>query len=168
MVASTTSFSSVDLFLESIKSAATRATYKQSLNQFKEDTGFDLTQYNNDKKKNNNRSNTRGGEKVLQNKIIEYIVELKRSGASYSRINVIISALQSYCDAYDIEEVNFDKVRKYMPEHVRKVRDRAYTKHEIRTLLEYKSTSTNSPLCIYWNEGRSYSWIKAKTSYKDA
>jgi hypothetical protein len=96
---------SMDLFLESIKSPATRVTYKQSLNQFRETTGFDLSDYSNNKTKGNN---------LLQGKIIEYIVELKKSGASYSRINVIVSALQAYCDAHDIE-INFVKALQSNP-----------------------------------------------------
>lgn len=127
------------MFLESIKSPATRVTYKQSLDQFKEATGFNLT-----------GSNTKG--KVLQEKIIEYIIELKKSGASYSRINVIISALQSYCDVYDVE-VSFDKVRRYMPEHVRKVKDRAYTKQEIRTLLDAANTRVRALILLFVSTG---------------
>jgi integrase len=134
-----TTITSVDLFLESIKSPATRVTYKQSLNQFIEATGFNLTD-----------SKTKG--KVLQEKIIEYIVELKKSGASYSRINVIISALQAYCDAHDIE-LNFDKVRRYMPEHVRKLKDRAYTKQEIRTLLDAANPRVRVLILLFVSTG---------------
>jgi hypothetical protein len=35
--------SSVDFFLVSIKSPGTRVTYKQSLDEFREATGFNLT-----------------------------------------------------------------------------------------------------------------------------
>jgi integrase len=135
----TSTSTSVDLFLESIKSPATRVTYKQSLNQFRDATGFNLTS-----------NKTKG--KVLQEKIIEYVIELKKSGTSYSRINVIISALQAYCDTYDIE-VNFDKVRRYMPEHVRKVKDRAYTKQEIRTLLDAANTRVRVLILLFVSTG---------------
>jgi integrase len=136
----TTNSSFVDLFIESIKSPATRVTYKQSLNQFREATGFKLT----------DKGKTKG--KVLQKKIIEYVIQLKKNGASYSRINVIVSAMQAYCDAYDID-VNFDKVRRYMPEHVRKVKDRAYTKEEIRTLLDAANTRVRMLILLFVSTG---------------
>ena len=131
---------SIDLFIESIKSPATRVTYKQSLNQFREATGFKLT----------DNGKTKG--KLLREKIIEYVIQLKKSGASYSRINVIVSAMQAYCDAYDID-VNFDKVRRYTPEHVRKVKDRAYTKEEIRTLLEAANTRVRMLILLFVSTG---------------
>lgn len=37
------------------------------------------------------------------------MIQFKKSGASYSRTNVILSAVQACCYAYDIE-LNFDKV----------------------------------------------------------
>jgi integrase len=135
----TSTTTSVDFFLESIKSPATRVTYKQSLNQFREATGFNLT-----------GKKTKG--KIFQEKIIKYVIELKKSGASYSRINVIISALQAYCDAHDIE-LNFDKVRRYMPEHVRKVKYRAYTKQEIRTLLDAANTRVRVLILLFVSTG---------------
>jgi integrase len=135
-----TTTSSVDLFIESIKSPATRVTYKQSLNQFREAAGFKLT----------DNGKTKG--KVLQEKIIEYVIQLKKSGASYSRINVIVSAMQAYCDAYDID-VNFDKVRRYMPEHVRKIKDRAYTREEIRTLLDAANTRVRMLILLFVSTG---------------
>ncbi|MDQ3968817.1 MAG: site-specific integrase, partial [Thermoproteota archaeon] len=72
--------------------------------------------------------------------------------ASYSRINVIVSAMQAYCNAYDIE-VNFDKVRRYMPEHVRKVKDRAYTKEEVRRLLEAANTRVRMLILLFVSTG---------------
>ena len=139
MTITTSTTTSVDFFLESIKSPATRVTYKQSLNQFREATGFNLT-----------GKKTKG--KIFQEKIIKYVIELKKSGASYSRINVIISALQAYCDAHDIE-LNFDKVRRYMPEHVRKVKYRAYTKQEIRTLLDAANTRVRVLILLFVSTG---------------
>jgi integrase len=139
-ITASTPTTSVDFFLESIKSPATKVTYKQSLDQFREATGFNLT------------SNKTKRSKVLQEKIIEYVIELKKSGASYSRINVIVSAMQAYCNTYDIE-VNFDKVRRYMPEHVRKVKDRAYTKEEVRTLLEAANTRVRAVILLFVSTG---------------
>lgn len=85
-ITTSTTATFVDLFLESIKSPATRVTYKQSLKQFREATGFDLT----DSKK------TKG--KVLQEKIIEYVIKLKRSGASLSFLHGMIAVGQADVD----------------------------------------------------------------------
>lgn len=44
-----------------------------------------------------------------QEKIIEYIIQFEKSGALCSSTNIILSAFQACCYAYDID-LNFDKV----------------------------------------------------------
>jgi hypothetical protein len=61
----TTTTTFVDYPLKKIKSRATRVTHKQSLNQFKEARGFNLT----DKKKTKGRG--------TPEKIIEYVIEFE-------------------------------------------------------------------------------------------
>jgi hypothetical protein len=46
---------------------------------------------------------------VPQEKIIEYVIQFEKSDALCSRTNIILSALQACCYAYDID-LNFDKV----------------------------------------------------------
>jgi hypothetical protein len=53
----------VDLFLESIRSSATKASYKQSLRQFQTETGFKLS------------PKTKGAD--LQKATIDYVIFLK-------------------------------------------------------------------------------------------
>jgi hypothetical protein len=46
---------------------------------------------------------------VPQEKIIEYVIQFEKSDALCSGTNIILSALQACCYAYDID-LNFDKV----------------------------------------------------------
>lgn len=113
--------SGVDLFFESIRSPATRASYLQAIRHFEEATGFKLA-----------KEATDG--KVLQNRLIEYFISLKHSGISYGRKNVIISAVRKYVDVYEIENFKPKRVYAVMPEHTCSFKDRAYTKVEIREM----------------------------------
>jgi integrase len=129
----------IDLFLESIKSAATREVYAQAIRQFETATGFTLAKESTDAK-------------TLQKALIAYIVTAKNEGTSYSRINGIVSALLKYCDAYEIE-VKAKKVRSFLPEHVRVVQDRIYTKAELRTLLDASSIRSRATILLLISTG---------------
>jgi integrase len=128
----------VDLFSETIRSEATKASYKQSLRQFQEETGFKLTP---------KTKATR-----LQKVTIQYIVHLKHKGTSYSRINGIVSAIQKFADVHEIE-LKMKKIRSFMPEHVRVVQDRAYTKEEIRTLVENANPRVKALILLFVSTG---------------
>jgi hypothetical protein len=84
---------------------------------------------------------------------MEYLIELKKSGASYSRFNVNISALQAYYDVYDIE-ANFDKVRKNIPEQVRKVKRIGHIQNEkSESLLEVANTRVRVLILLFLSTG---------------
>lgn len=124
----------IDLFAESIKSPATRKSYLQSLRQFRRETGFDLTE------------STEGP--VLEKRLIEYTIELKRRGLGYSRINTMLNAIQRFTETFDIE-VRWKKVRKYLPEHIRNNRDRSYTKAELRILVEHSNPRIKALILLF-------------------
>jgi integrase len=132
-----TSVQTVD-FAEFIRSPATKASYKQSLRQFQAETGFKLS------------PKTKGAD--LQLATINYIIRLKHKGKSYGRINGIVSAIQKFADVHDIE-LKMKKIRGVMPEHVRVNQDRAYTKEEIRTLVENSNPRVKALILLFVSTG---------------
>jgi integrase len=112
----------VDLFLDSIKSPETRKDYVDAIRRFATWAGIKTEL-------------RRIGPKVIQTKLIEYVVYLKNKGSSYSTQNMIINAVQKYCDAYDIE-INFKKIRNYSSEQEQRHDDLPYSIDQLRRLLD--------------------------------
>jgi integrase len=74
--------------------------------------------------------------KLIQSSIIEYLIYLKQvRDTGYSYRNTQLAAIKHWYRMNDFEEINWFKVAKYLGEHVRIVRDRAYTTEEIHLLL---------------------------------
>ena len=109
------------LFEEAIKSPETKRLYNIALERFKRDTKVNITKKTPAKK--------------LQRKFIEYVIRMKQEGRSYSSMNNMIAALQKYCEVLDIE-INWKKVRGYMPEHTCNHTDKPYTMEELRRLID--------------------------------
>jgi integrase len=111
----------VDLFAESFKSAQTKKVYTFTLNKFVRDNGFtDLCAVE---------------PKIIQNKLIEHVIKLKKAGRSYSRQNSYICSVKAYCEAWDIEGVNFEKVWKYCSEAVTPHNDVPYSREDIQKMV---------------------------------
>lgn len=73
--------------------------------------------------------------RLIEQKIIDFILSLRSSGKSYSAIRNYIVPIKSF---YKINDVilNDTKISKFLPEQKRSGRDRAYTYEEISKLLE--------------------------------
>jgi integrase len=112
----------LELFLESCRSEETRKQYstylKKWFNFVGDDLSFDI----------NNR-------KAIEDKIIEYIVYLKKQGKSRAAIH---NYIEPVCSLYTINDVilNRKKINKFVPEYRRVKGDRSYTHEEIAKLLE--------------------------------
>ncbi|HEY6668218.1 MAG TPA: tyrosine-type recombinase/integrase [Candidatus Nitrosopolaris sp.] len=72
--------------------------------------------------------------RLIQASIIEYLVNLKQKGLSYSYRNVQLSSIKHFYRMNDIE-LNWFRIAKYLGEHTKVARDRAYTNEEIQRLL---------------------------------
>ncbi len=73
--------------------------------------------------------------RIIESKIIEFILSLKNKGKSHSAILNYLNAIKSFYKINDIV-LNVHKVNKFMPEPMRVNKDRAYTHEEIGKLLE--------------------------------
>ena len=71
----------------------------------------------------------------VQDKIIEYIIHLKKQGMSYPSVSAYIVPVKTYYQINDIT-LNVKKIGRFMPEHRKVKTDRAYTHEEISKLLE--------------------------------
>jgi integrase len=112
----------VELFLESCRSEETRKQYNTYLKKWLTFVGLELSFDNINRK-------------AIEDKIIEYIIYLKKQGKSKVAIH---NYLEPVCSLYAINDVilNRKKINKFVPENRKIKNDRAYTHEEISKLLE--------------------------------
>jgi integrase len=111
----------VTLFLESCRSQETRNSYQLSFQKYMKFVGDDLFFDNNPR--------------IIESKIIEFILSLRMEGKSNGAISNYLNAIKSFYKINDIV-LNVHKINKFMPERMRVNKDRAYTHEEIGKLLE--------------------------------
>ena len=73
--------------------------------------------------------------KDIENKIIEYIIYLKKEGMSYQGISNYIVPVKSFYAINDVT-LNVKKIAKFMPENRKVKTDRSYEHEEISKLLQ--------------------------------
>jgi hypothetical protein len=73
--------------------------------------------------------------RIIESKIIEFILSLRNKGKSHGAILNYLNAIKSFYKINDIV-LNVHKINKFMPEQMRVNKDRAYTHEEIGKLLE--------------------------------
>jgi len=71
----------------------------------------------------------------LKEKIEDYVLQFKDKGKSVSYIRVITFAIQSFCEANDVEGINFKKIRRLLGKKQRPKKTRPFTTEEIKLLL---------------------------------
>jgi integrase len=73
--------------------------------------------------------------RIIQSDIIEYIMKLRDEEYSYSSISGKLAAIFLFYDMNDIV-LNKKKISRYAGEHEKTVKDRAYTRDEIRKIVD--------------------------------
>ena len=73
--------------------------------------------------------------KTIENSIISYILQLKKENYSYSTINTRLAAIAHFYTMNDII-INRKKISKYLGEHIKTIKDRAYTIDEIKKIVD--------------------------------
>jgi len=109
----------LELLLESCKSEQTRKQYVFCIKKYFHFVGDNLPKER----------------KQIEDKIIEYIIFLKKQGMSYCGISNYTVPVKSFYAINDIT-LNLKKLTKFMPENRRMRRDRPYTREEISKILE--------------------------------
>jgi len=112
----------IALFLESCRSKHTKKHYSLYLNKWIDFSGPELSFDN-------------ANRKVIEAKIIEFILYLKKQGKSRVAIH---NYLEPICSLYTLNDVmlNRKKINKFVPEYRKIKSDRSYTHEEIAKLLE--------------------------------
>jgi integrase len=113
---------SVKLFLDSCRSLETRNVYQISLQKYLDFVGSEelFFQYN---------------PRVIEAKIIDFILFLKTQNKSYAAILNYLNAVKGYYKINDIV-LNVNKISRFLPEQMKVNKDRAYTHEEISRMLD--------------------------------
>jgi integrase len=110
----------------SIKSEATAYQYKGALRRY--------LAYRHQDSLSELLAQTQSDTKIIESDIIAYIVYLKSRKTSFSLRSGQLSALKHFYQMNGIQ-LNWFVIKKYLGEHTRVVKDRAYTTEEIQQLL---------------------------------
>jgi integrase len=110
-----------NLFLNSIKSIHTKKAYDIYMKKYYEFCNGDLL--------------LQSEPKVIERKIIDFIILLKERGLKFKALKNYVTAISSF---YKINDVilNIRKINKFMPEQKRVKKDNAYTREQIHSLLD--------------------------------
>lgn len=114
-------------FINAIKSPETREKYSYNFLKYTEYLHIERDNIS-DLLKNDVRT--------IQSDIIAYIMKMKNEkGYSYSSMKVRLSSLFLFFDMNDII-LNKKKINRYLGEHVKTIKDRAYTREEIKKIVD--------------------------------
>lgn len=113
-------------FIYSAKTEATRNSYRKALRQymiFRHVTTCDEL--------------LQGEHKLIQSRIIDWLIYLReKKKLSAASVTAYCAALRHFYDMSDISDINWKKIRSFIAEPVKTVRDRPYTREEIKVLLD--------------------------------
>ena len=73
--------------------------------------------------------------KDQQQKIIDFLEENKAPGLAYKSLAIYVSAIKRFFKSNSYGTLEWEEITRHLPEHVRRVKDRAYTVEEIRAML---------------------------------
>jgi integrase len=124
---------SVQLFLDSIKSPATKKSYNNSLKYY----GLDKLAMD---------------PQAAQTNIINFIIACKKEGKSYAAIHNYVAAVLAYYQINDVV-LNVRKIGKFMPEHRLVKKDRAWTQDEIGKMLQVADLRMKTVILILASSG---------------
>ena len=111
-----------EVFMNSLRSPATKRAYGIYFRRYEEFMNSDdLFCQNNPR--------------LIEQKIIEFIVSLREMGLSYSAIHNYVMTVISFYKINDVM-LNTTKISKFLPEYKKIKKDRAYTHEKISKLLE--------------------------------
>jgi len=110
------------VFLNSLRSSATLRGYKTFFKKYEEFMGEnDLFCQNNPR--------------LIEEKIIEFIMSLREKGLSHSAIRNYVFCVISFYKINDVM-LNTTKITRFMPEYKKMKKDRAYKHEEVQRLLD--------------------------------
>jgi integrase len=137
----------LELLLESCKSEHTKKHYVFAIQKY-----FDFLDNGKGKGKNKGNFKLPKDRKEIEDKIIEYIIFLKKKGMSYCGITNYIVPVKSFYTINDIT-LNVKKLAKFMPENRRMRADRPYSHEQISKILEIADERMRSVILLLASSG---------------
>lgn len=129
------------LFMDSLKRPYTKKIYKINFDGFLRHT------------KLTPKKIIKTDPKKLQDIIIKYVVYLrKEKKLAYGSAANILSSIQKFCVMNDLI-LNWKKIQQFLGEHERTIKDRVYTKQEIRDMLEVSDERKKAVILILVSTG---------------
>lgn len=83
--------------------------------------------------------------KELQERVEDYVMERKGLGKSRSTIKMVLSALELFYDANDVE-IRWKKIRRMLPAQKKKTGAKAYSTEQVQILLDHSLDLRNKAL----------------------
>lgn len=127
-------------------SPVTKKNYELALRLFREAAGI-----------KNNDAIVKMDPKVLKRKLVDHILDLKKTGLSYSRQNMVISATQKLCELNDIGDgINWTNIRNVTSDNdaiKNGGSDKPYTKKEIARLIESANIRMKALILLMLSSG---------------
>jgi integrase len=114
----------LELFLSSIRSPHTKKAYDGYFKKYQEFVGVNEDIF------------CRNNPRLIEQKIIEFITDMRARGKGYSAIHNYAAAVLAFYKINDVV-LNISKINKFIPLQIRVRKDRAYTHEEISKILEF-------------------------------
>ena len=127
-------------FMSTVKSEETKKMYKIYIKYFEDFAGISLPEL------------LKLSVEQNQNIIINYIVMMKEKGLSTSSIKGRVAPISSFLQLNDIV-LNIKKMSKFYPEAKKTVSDKAYTKDDLRAMLNVAKPRMRVMVLIYSSTG---------------
>ena len=90
--------------------------------------------------------------KAVEDIIINYVISMREKGLSHSSISGRLTAISSFLLLNDFS-VNTKKIKKFMGEQVKTVKDEAYTREDLQKMFEYATPRTRVIIAIFSSTG---------------
>ena len=91
-------------------------------------------------------------QKSIEEILSQYIVFMRDKGLSYSTIKCRLAAVVSFLEINDVT-VNHKKLKKFMGEHNKTIKDEAYSRADLIKMFEHASFRTRLLIAIYSSTG---------------
>ena len=131
-------------FINSLKSEATKESYKKCLAKYLQHYNYNLTNENMDQLLTFSIPDT---EKML----MDYLLGLKHDKLSSSYVNLNFCALKHFYFMNDVR-INKEKIGKFLGEFKKKNVDRGYNHSEIKKLLDISDLRMKVVACNWLNQ----------------
>ena len=92
-------------------------------------------------------------QKQAEDKLISFIIEKKQSGMTWGALHNYVAAVAKFYEINKDITLNLKRVNRFMPEQIRKRRDRAYSDEEIHKMVTLANERTKAIILLLASTG---------------